>query len=554
MHHRLRTAVVALATISFLGALSVAVSPAAAGNQSTEYVVLVADGATTDGAAAAVAAAGGTVTAVNSDVGMVTATSSNATFATDVAADAAVDGAARNSVIGYLPAEQQRTQRDIEEARDATNAAAAPDAGVGGPADPLTNLQWDMDMISAPEAHAENIGTHKVKVGVMDTGIDGTHPDIAPNFNAALSRNFVTDIPLVDGPCEVPSCVDPANEDGAYHGTHVAGTIASPRNGIGIEGVAPGVELVNVRAGQDSGYFFIGPFVNALTYSADVGLDVVNMSFFTDPRLFNCEANPADTPEQQLEQQTVRKLSVKALNYAAAHDVTVVAALGNEHTDLSYPTTDSTSPDFPPGTAYTRTVDNSCLVMPTEGPNVIGVTSIGPSGRKADYSNYGIEQADISAPGGYFRDFPDDPTRYRTVNNLILSTYPEAYGRAVGTIDAAGNPTTPFVVADCSSGTCSYYQYLQGTSMASPHAAGVAALVVAAHGNKQGQGGFGLDSKQTTKILYRTATQTPCPPGGVEDYVDRGPESTAVCEGNLELNGFYGHGIVNALDAVLGKH
>ena len=554
MHHRLRTAVVALATISFLGALSVAgASPAAAGNQSVEYVVLVADGASTDEAAAAITAAGGTVTNVNEAVGMVTTTSTSASFATDVTADQSVAGAARNSVIGHLPAERQRAQRDLEEA---TDAQAAGPAAIGATAtgDPLTSLQWDMQMIHAPEAHEENMGSHKVKVGVMDTGVDGTHPDIAPNFNDELSRNFVTDIPSVDGPCEVPSCVDPANEDGHYHGTHVAGTIGSPRNGIGIEGVAPGVELVNVRAGQDSGYFFIGPFVEGLTYSADVGLDVVNMSFFIDPWLFNCEANPADTPEQQLEQQTVRALSIKALNYAAKNGVTVVAALGNENTDIGNPVADGISPDFPPSTNYDRVIDNDCLIMPAEGPSVIGVTSIGPSGRKADYSNWGIEQADISAPGGYSRDFPDDPTRYRTVRNLILAPYPEAFGREAGTIDADGNPTTPSVVADCSSGTCSYYQYLQGTSMASPHAAGVAALVVAVHGHTQGHGGFGLNPKQTTKILYNTATQTPCPDPPVLDYPDRGPEYTATCEGDLELNGFYGHGIVDALNAVLGKH
>ena len=85
-------------------------------------------------------------------------------------------------------------------------------------------------------------------VGVIDTGIDGTHPDIAPNFDRALSRNFTTDIPVdangteVDGPCEHPSCVDPVDEDDNEHGTHVAITIASPINGLGIAGVAPNVD------------------------------------------------------------------------------------------------------------------------------------------------------------------------------------------------------------------------------------------------------------------------------------------------------------------------
>ena len=45
-------------------------------------------------------------------------------------------------------------------------------------------------------------GSKRVLVGILDTGIDGSHPDIAPNFNRALSRNFTTDIPSIDGPCD----------------------------------------------------------------------------------------------------------------------------------------------------------------------------------------------------------------------------------------------------------------------------------------------------------------------------------------------------------------
>ena len=61
---------------------------------------------------------------------------------------------------------------------------------------------------------------------------------------------------------------------------------------------------MNIRAGQDSGYFFLQPSVDALTYAADIGVDVVNMSYYIDPWLYNCADNPADSPEEQLEQQT----------------------------------------------------------------------------------------------------------------------------------------------------------------------------------------------------------------------------------------------------------
>jgi subtilisin family serine protease len=69
----------------------------------------------------------------------------------------------------------------------------------------------------------------------------------------------------------VPSCIDPADVDPLGHGTHVAGTIAARKNGIGIAGVAPNAKIVNIRAGQDSGYFFLYETVAALTYrgSAD---------------------------------------------------------------------------------------------------------------------------------------------------------------------------------------------------------------------------------------------------------------------------------------------
>lgn len=85
-------------------------------------------------------------------------------------------------------------------------------------------------MIDADQAHRTQTGKG-VRVGVMDTGVDGTHPDIAPNLNTGLSRNFTTDIPEIDGTCaEDPdgSCEDGSTVDEGGHGTHVASTIASP--------------------------------------------------------------------------------------------------------------------------------------------------------------------------------------------------------------------------------------------------------------------------------------------------------------------------------------
>ena len=401
---------------------------------------------------------------------------------------------------------EQLTAAERASVRGLKARAAAPVA-----AEPLAGRQWDMAMIDATTAgsYAIEPGNRGVLVGVLDTGIDGFHPDIAPNFDAALSRNFTVDVPLVDGDCAAEadgSCNDPANVDENGHGTHVAGTIASPLNGLGMAGVAPNVRLVNLRAGQDSGYFFLQPSVDALTFAADNGVDVVNMSYFIDPWLYNCSGNPADSATQQLEQRTIIEATTRALQYARKNGVTLIAAAGNEHTDMDNPTVDTISPDFPPGTEYTRAVNNSCLTMPTEGPNVVSVGSVGPSTTKADYSNWGAEGVDVTAPGGYFRDLFGTPA-YRTEATQILGPYPLNVARDEGTLNPDGTPNTPFVVRDCQGTTCAYYQYIQGTSMASPHAVGVAALIVSRYGHPDPKnGGLELVPNQTEKILMRTAT------------------------------------------------
>ena len=409
-------------------------------------------------------------------------------------------------------------------------------------------------------SYATQPGDKGVRVGILDTGVDGTHPDIAPNFDAALSRNFTTDIPAIDGACEHAGCVDPANEDDNGHGTHVAGSVGAALNGLGIAGVAPNVTLVNLRAGQDSGFFFLQASVDALTYAADNGIDVVNMSYFIDPWLYNCAANAADSPTQQMEQRTIVEATNRALDYAYKNGVTLIAAAGNDHTDTGNPTTDSTSPDYPPGTSYTRTVDNSCLIVPTEGNHVISVGATGPTTMKADYSNWGTEQTQVTAPGGYFRDGFGTPL-HRTVNTQVLSAYPESLGRENGDIDPiTGAPTNEFVVRDCQGGTCAYYQYLQGTSMASPHAAGVAALIVSEWGHPDGgkkSGQLTMQPKNVEKILERTATDHACPAPPTIDYTIVGgwPASfNATCTGTTEFNSIWGEGIVDALAAVTKKN
>ena len=544
-------------------------SAAATASAGDEYVVLYKEGQSPAVARAVIAGAGGRVVKENTKVGFALATSADPAFAAKVDATGVVEGAARNRVIGSAPNTARADARDVERlpaeraARSGTggqaDAPAAPGGSAAAPApEPLADRQWDMRQIGATASgsYAKDQGSRRVLVGVIDTGIDGTHPDISPNFNGRLSRNFVVDNPVIDGPCEHPTCVDPADEDDDGHGTHVASTIGSPINGLGIAGVAPKVTLVNIRAGQDSGFFFLQPTLEALTYAGDIGVDVVNMSFFTDPWLFNCLDNPADSAAERAEQRVVRRATQRAVNYATNHGVLPVAAEGNEATDLGHPTVDDTSPDFPPGTAKHREVDNSCITVPTETPGVLVVSATGPRTRKAYYSNYGTEQTDAAAPGGDFYDTPDNTGDPR---NTVLAAYPQRLAQLNGELDPDGTPNTPFVVRDCQRGTCAYYQYLQGTSMASPHAAGVAALIVSHFGRQDPRHpGIGLAPDRTRSILLDTAVPHACPQPRLFEYTRIRADGTvgheeAFCAGPVQNNGFYGHGIVNAYAAVTAR-
>ena len=373
-------------------------------------------------------------------------------------------------------------------------------------------MQWDMQMIGATAegTYATQQGEKGVTVAVIDTGVDASHPDIAPNLDVARSRNWTTDRPDIDGDCaDDPdgSCSDPATVDEDGHGTHVAGTIASPINGFGMAGVAPNVTLVNDRAGQDSGFFFLFETIAALDYAGSIGADVANMSFYTDPWQYNCPSGTRRScrgrrwrPTRRSSRPSSSSSSNQiqgAVDRALAADVTLVAAAGNFHSNLDGDKVDDTSPDYPEGSEQVRLVSDWCRDMPTEATGVISVSAVGPSKAKADYSNYGAGQEtggtgddpageiDVAAPGGYFRDF-FGTDQFQVPENEILGPYPRNVAEANKEIGGSGKPKSEFVVRDCSpakegpaadpspqprpQAACAYYQLIQGTSMASPHA------------------------------------------------------------------------------------
>ena len=565
--HKALFAVVALAAAAMVGSLAVGTNAGSDGRP-TRYIVLYEAGASPAAVKAAVVQAKGRILKANNKVGVATAVSGNPGFRSEASASRAIKGIARNIPIGRARP-QLRPKLTPELNRAFRKASKGSKLGLqshsGGPREePLAGLQWDMKMIHATAngSYKEQPGSKRVLVGILDTGIDGNHPDIAPNFNRALSRNFTVDIPLVDGPCAAEpdaSCNDPNDVDENSHGTHVASTVGSPINRLGVAGVAPNVTLVNLRAGQDSGFFFLQASVDALTYAGDNGIDVANMSYFIDPWLYNCgdplNPVPEDSAIDRLEQKTVIEATQRALDYAHQRGVTLVAALGNGNTDVGVPKFDGQSPNFPPGNEHNRTVNNTCLDLPSEGNNVISVSAIGPSKTKSDFSNWSYEETTVAAPGGWFRD-----TGWTAANplggvqNQILAAYPKNVAEEAGDLNPDGTPNNPFVVRDCRGSTCAYYQWIQGTSMASPHAVGVAALIVSEYGQRR-RGGISLHPLFTQAYLEASATDTPCMSNQADGtfsyaFVNRPASFTSFCQGTPVFNGWYGHGIVDALQAV----
>jgi subtilisin family serine protease len=394
--------------------------------------------------------------------------------------------------------------------------------------EPLAECQWDMALINAgAESYAKATGAG-VTVGVIDGGVDTDHPDIAPNLDMDLSCSFIFDDTPTADPSEIANgdCSNNAAvEDLFGHGTHVASSIAAPLNGVGIAGVAPEATIVALKACTVAGYCFLDSVAAALRYAGDIELDVVNLSLFADPYLYYCKS--------EAEQRALLKEIEDAAKYARQRGVVIVASAGNQAADLQHPGTDGISPDWPPGTAEERDVGNECRVAPAELPGVVTVSATGPIGLAgydlwiADYSSVGMSVVDVTAPGGdYFR-------ATGTVQDAILGAVP-ADGGLFANFDPL-NAVFPGITTIDGGGA---YAYLNGTSMSSPHAAGVAALIVEQH-PKWSPG-------SVEAALQRTAQELPCPP----DWTPLNEaDERETCYGGAGKTSFFGHGLVDALTA-----
>jgi subtilisin family serine protease len=394
--------------------------------------------------------------------------------------------------------------------------------------EPLAVCQWDMTLIDANASAWSNATGTGVTIGILDTGVDPTHPDIAPNLDLARSCSFISPGTPTAAPGEVAtSCLDKAAVRDLYgHGTHVASIAAAPINGIGIAGVAPDATLVALKACTAGGFCFVDSVASALRYAGDQRLDVVNMSLFADPYLYYC-ANEAG-------QRAMLKQLSSAARYAQQRGVLLVAAAGNEADDLQHPTIDEISPDYPPDSAETRRVRNNCRVAPAELPGVVTVSATGPVGYPgytmniADYSSVGMGVVDVAAPGGdYF-------AATGTVQDAVLGALPNTPSLLWDAFDPLEPDLPGITVVDQGA----RYGFLNGTSMAAPHTSGVAALIRQMHP--------GWSQGAVAAALERSATPLACPadwqPVNEDDDRQR-------CYGSRNHNSFFGAGLVNAARA-----
>lgn len=318
------------------------------------------------------------------------------------------------------------------------------------PNDPLYAVQrWHYEMIQLPAAWDVTTGNPNVIVAVVDSGVV-PHSDLIDNDVGGY--DFISDPFNQDGDGLDPNPDDPGCVLGgasSFHGTHVAGTIsARTNNGSGVAGVAGNVGLMAIRAidgCQGTGDFM--DILQGIRYAA--GLP--NNSLTLPPRR-------ADVINMSLGGLgSCPALLAELFAEVRGQGVIPVAAAGNENT--------------------------SATAVPASCPGVVSVSSVGPTRQKAWYSNYGASWVDIAAPGG--------DTRFDVNGD----------GRADGVYSTAatGGGSTRFAT----------FSINEGTSMASPHVAGVVALMKSVNSS--------LTPAQFDQLLTSGALTDDIGPGGPDD-------------------------------------
>jgi hypothetical protein len=499
-----------------------------------------------------VADAGGTIVVRLPQIGGIGVVSSSPSFAAKMSSSASV-AASQKSARTSLPPLASTKLSFSDALRRHKGGGGIVGTDPQPMPDPFGSEQWDkMRMnVSSVGSYAINRGRPEVRVAFTDTGVDQTHPDIRANLDVADSTSFVTDAVVFDGNGNpVPILAEPSIQDFNGHGTWTASAVGAPINGVGISGVAPNVSIVALKTQDMKGRGLLLWFDQAVIYAAAKHIDIVSSSI--DGYAQKCPG--ADDDRKQICDDADYVLARRAVKYARDRGVVIVAAMGNDNLDLANDKVLTEQVFGVPGV----------VEVPGGLPGVIGVGATGYLDQKTYYSNYGLGIVDIAAPGG-------DP-HFQLPN-------PDLYGlggELLGAWSSTAQKPYPVVAGDCDQqGNCGPYAAVHGTSMATPNAAGVAALIVSRYGDFSGRnngnsgddngngknngkgnndgGGSHMAPALVESILLGTASNQSCPDPLTVFYdvpADLFPFNFATCQGGKNYNGFYGAGIANAVSAL----